>query len=89
MNSIIQPLSVKVATLNTSLQTVIRGLVRGDPAAKKYLEDFCTSVSHIKADFKSAISSMYASYESSIATMAGMTNPMPMIKVIAFFYKRH
>ena len=85
MQSIIKPLAAKVQTLTNNLQTVIRGLVRGDPAAKKYLDDFCTSVSHIKADFKSAINSMYGSYQSSIATMAGMVNPMPMIKIIAFF----
>ena len=85
MQSIIKPVTAKVKVLQTNLDTVIRGLVRGDPQAKKQVDNLCDSVKNIKADFTSTINTMYASYEASVITMAGLTNPIPMIKIVAFY----
>ena len=87
MQSIIQPLNAKVQTLTTSVQQVIRGLSRGDPAAKKQVEDLCTAVSHIKADFKSTVNSMYASYDHSTRGITAAYNPTPLVSVATFYFK--
>jgi hypothetical protein len=85
MQSVIKPLNDKVKTLNVNLAEVLRGLRRGDPEAKKAVSALITSVKNTKSEFTSTVNSMYASYESSVATMAGLYNPMPMVKIIAFF----
>ena len=85
MQSVIKPLNEKVKTLTKNVSTVLTGLRRGDPETKKQIKSLCTSVQHIKSDFKSTVNSMYASYESSVATMAGLYNPMPMVKIVVYF----
>lgn len=85
MQSVIKPLNDKVTILTNNLGTVLRGLRRGDPETTKQVSSLISSIKSTKADFKSTVNSMYASYEASIATMAGLYNPMPMVKIIAFF----
>jgi len=85
MQSVIKPLNEKIKVLTKNVSQVLRGLQRGDPETKKQVKALCTSVQHIKSDFKSTVNSMYASYESSVATMAGLYNPMPMVKIVRYF----
>lgn len=85
MESVIKPLNDKVETLNNNLDAVLRSLSRGEPSAKEQVAALLTSVKNTKAEFKATVNSMYASYESSVATMAGLYNPMPMVKIIGFF----
>jgi hypothetical protein len=85
MQSVIKPLNEKVKVLTKNVSQVLRGLQRGDPETKKQIKALCTSVQNVKSDFKSTINAMYASYESSVATMAGLYNPMPMVKIVIYY----
>jgi hypothetical protein len=85
MQSVIKPLNEKVKVLTKNVSQVLRGLQRGDPETKKQIKSLCTSVQHIKSDFKSTVNAMYASYESSVATMSGLYNPMPMVKIVMYY----
>lgn len=85
MDSIIKPLNEKVKAVSEHVAEVVRGLQRGDPAAKQQVQSLFQTVRFLKADFKSTVNSMNASHKNSIKTMAGLYNPGPMVSVIAFF----
>ena len=85
MDSVIQPLNVKITAISNNIGLVLRGLMRGDPEVKKQIDSLCTSVINIKADFTSAVASMKASSELSIKSMVSAKNPTPLVKVVAFY----
>ncbi|MCI4436606.1 MAG: hypothetical protein JHC33_07330 [Ignisphaera sp.] len=87
MQSVIKPLNAKVKVLTANIVTILTGLKRGDPETKKQIKSLCSDVKNAQSEFKSTVNSMYASYESSVSTMAGLYNPMPMIKIIVYFLR--
>jgi hypothetical protein len=87
MDSIIKPLNNKVKALEQNLSTVVIGLTKGDPSAKKEVQALISSFKSVDADFKSAVSTLKANAEGSAKTIMGLVNPSPMFPVLIFYTK--